>query len=139
MHELRKSGSSEISVFTANEASDVQIAQTVKKLSVAFPDMKPQFFNLLAEQIAKSGFSSTRLDYALNTILNTFHYKQLTIADIMSIDVKCKVYSYTEMSCEVDKKGSAMSAYSPIWFGNAKKPHWVLTVDKERYMLPDRL
>lgn len=128
-----------MSVFMGNKASDVQIANTVKKLAVAFPDMKPDFFNLLVEQIDKSGFTSQRLDYALNNLLNTFHYKQLTIADLMSIDVKCKVYSYNEMCTQIGKNGGTGHDYSKIWFGDAKLPHWVLTIDKQRYNLPTRI
>lgn len=112
---------------------------TIKKLATAFPDMKEDFFNLLAEQIVKADFCAKRLDYALNTLLNTFHYKQLTIADLMSVDVKCKVYTYREMCTEAWSDGANTNDYAPIYFGDAKKPYWVLKIDKERYLLPERL
>lgn len=101
--------------------------------------MSKEFFNLLAEQIDKSGFTSERLEYALNNLLNTFHYKQLTIADLMSIDVKCKVYGYTEMCGEIGRTGGNTDDYTPIWFGDSKKPYWVLRSDKERYRLPEKM
>lgn len=110
----------------------------MKKLAVAFPDMKPDFFNLLAEQIDKTGFTTERLNYALNHVLNTFHYKQLTIADLMSVDVKCKIYSYQEM-CNELKNGITTDHYAAIYFGDTKKPHYVLKIDKNRFNLPERL
>lgn len=138
-HELLKNGSSEISVLISAPASFEQITTTIAKLSAVFPDMSPSFFNILTEQIAKAGFSAKRLDYALNNLLNNFHYKHLTIADLMSLDVKCKVYSYHEMIDEVWRTKGSSDDYAPLWFGDSGKPHWVLKIDKQRYNLPERL
>lgn len=101
--------------------------------------MSKEFFNLLTEQIDKSGFTSERLEYALNNLLNTFHYKQLTIADLMSIDVKCKVYNHQQMCNEAWGSGGNTDDFVPIRFGDSTKPYWVLKSDKERYRLPERI
>lgn len=117
----------------------MHIAAAVKKLSVAFPQMSADFFNLLAERIVKNRISARRLDYAVSRVLDTFTYKQLTIADIVNIDVRCRLLSYGEMCGECQKRGVSTSEYAPIFIDGADKPAWVLKVDKARYNLPDRL
>ncbi|MCM1250319.1 MAG: hypothetical protein NC209_04135 [Alistipes sp.] len=111
----------------------------MSKLSVAFPQMSADFFNLLAERIAKTGMTSKRLEYAINRIIDNFTYKQLTIADILSMDVKCRLLSYAEMCSEVAKQGTSTDQYAPVYLGDSEKPAWVLKVDKARYNIPDRL
>lgn len=136
---LVKTGSSEISVFRGEAASISQIAASVKKLSVAFPQMNKDFFNLLSERIVKSGMTTQRLEYAVNHVLDHFTYKQLTIADILSVDVRCRVLSYAGMISEVAKSGTSTDDYAPVFIGESKKPAWVSKVDKSRYNLPDRI
>ena len=136
---LAKSGSSEVSVFVGEPASAQQIAVSVRKLSVAFPQMSADFFNLLSERVAKTGMSSRRLEYAINRVIDNFTYKQLTIADVLSVDVKCRILSYSEMCNEVAKNGTSTDQYAPVYFGDSEKPAWVLKVDKSRYNIPERL
>lgn len=136
---LVKNGSSDISVFRNEPASIIQIRQCVHKLSVAFPQMSQDFFNLLAERIAKTRMSAQRLEYAVNHVLDTFTYKQLTIADILSIDVRCRVLTYAEMCNEASKKGVSTSDYSPVRIKGSDKPGWVLKVDKARFNIPDEI
>lgn len=101
--------------------------------------MSTDFFNLLAERVAKTGMTSQRLEYAVNHVIDNFTYKQLTIADIMSIDVKCRLLSYVEMCNEIAKNGTSTNQYAPVYLGDSEKPAWVLKVDKLRYKIPDRL
>lgn len=136
---LAKSGSCEVSVFDSEQASVAQIAASVQKLSVAFPQMSPAFFNLLTERIAKTGMTSQRLDYAINRVIDNFTYKQLTIADILSADVKCRILSYAQMCDEASRRGASTDEYAPVYIGDSEKPGWVLKIDKARYNIPDRL
>lgn len=136
---LSKNGSVELSIFQGGLAGMDQIEIVNKKLAVVFPDMKKEFFNILSEYIVKAQFTATRLDYALTQVITNFRYKQLTIADILSIDVKCKIYSYYEMCNYVTKNGGSTSQFSPIWIGESDKPNWVLSVDKALYKLPERI
>ena len=136
--ELSKTGSSEISIFIkSTQASPGQIVATIQKLSVAFPNMKKEFFDLLAEQIDKTEMPSKQLEYALNTVLNTFKYKHINISDILNVDIKCKVYSYIEMCNEMQKNSCDMSYYAPIRIGYSERVSWVTRADKEKYSLPD--
>lgn len=136
---LAKNGSSEVSIFAGSPASVQHIAISVKKLSTAFPQMSKEFFNLLTERIAKTGMSSQRLEYAVNKVIDNFIYKQLTIADILSMDVKCRLLSYSEMCNEVAKNGSSTDQYAPVYLSKSERPAWVLKVDKLRYGIPDKM
>lgn len=136
---LAKNGSSELSVFTDAPASVAQIAVSVKKLSVAFPQMKADFFNLLTERISKTGMTAKRLDSAVNKVVDNFTYKQLTIADVLSFDIKCRFLSYSEMCNEATKNGSSTDDYAPVFIEGSEKPAWVLKADKIRYKIPDKL
>lgn len=101
--------------------------------------MSPDFFNLLTERIAKTGMTSRRLDYAVSRVIDNFTYKQLTIADILGTDVKCRILSYAQMCDEASKRGGSTDDYAPVHIGDSYKPGWVLKVDKSRYNIPDRL
>lgn len=139
MPTLHKSGKAELSIFDSTPASFQQIGVSVAKLSVAFPSMSEAFFNLLAERIAKKGISAERLEYAVNHVIDNFSYKHLNISDIMSIDRKVEVMSYTEMLNECNKRGCSTNEYAPLHIGDEEKPFWVSKADKQRYKLPDRI
>lgn len=136
---LAKNGSSEVSIFVGAPASAQHILVSIKKLSVAFPQMSKEFFNLLAERIAKTGMSSQRLEYAVNKVVDNFTYKQLTIADILSADIKCRLRSYSEMCNEVAKNGTSTDQYAPVYLRDSETPAWVLKVEKSQYNIPDNI
>lgn len=83
--------------------------------------------------------TSQRLDYAINRVIDNFTYKQLTIADILSADVKCRILSYAQMCDEASRRGASTDEYAPVYIGDSEKPGWVLKIDKARYNIPDRL
>lgn len=136
---LHKSGRTELSIFNSTPASFQQIGASVAKLTVAFPGMSDEFFDLLTERIAKKGISADRLEYAIEQVLDNFTYKHLTIADIMSIDRKVEIMSYQEMVAECSKRGCTTNDFSPIRIGDEPKPFWVHKSDKAKYNLPDKL
>lgn len=136
---LHKSGRTELSIFSETPASPTQIAVSVGKLSKAFPQTSVDFFNLLAERIAKKRLSADRLEFAIDYVLDNFSYRHLTIADIMSIDRKVDVMTYSEMVAECGKKGCSTNEFAPIHIGNEEKPFWVHKSDKAKFNLPDKL
>lgn len=101
--------------------------------------MSVDFFNLLAERIDKRGISADRLEYAIDHVLDNFTYQRLTIADIMSLDRKVEIMTYSEMLAECGKRGCSTDEFAPIYIDNNEKPYWVSKVDKIRYKLPERL
>lgn len=136
---LHKNGRTELSIFGSTPASFQQIEASVAKLSVAFPSTSDAFFNLLTERIAKKRLSADRLEYAIDYVLDNFSYRHLTIADIMSIDRKVDVMTYSEMVAECGKKGCSTNEFAPIHIGGEEKPFWVHKSDKARFNLPDKL
>ena len=139
MPTLLKTGRAELSVFQGKPATHQQIATSMAKLLVAFPNQSDAFFNLLAERIAKKGISAERLEYAIDHTLDTFTYKTLTIADIMSIDRRVEVMTYSEMLNEAHKQGTTTDNYAPIRIGENDKPFWVSKADKARFNIPNQL
>ena len=109
------------------------------KLAKAFPNQSVDFFNLLAERIDARGMSAERLEYAIDYVLDNFSYRHLTIADIMSIDRKVDVMTYSEMVAECGKKGCSTNEFAPLHIGNEEKPFWVHKSDKAKFNLPDKL
>lgn len=136
---LHKSGRAELSIFNSTPASFQQIGASVAKLTVAFPSMSDEFFDLLTECIAKKGISADRLEYAVNHVLDNFTYKTLTIADIMSIDRKVEIMTYAEMVAECSRRGCTTNDFAPIRIGDESKPFWAHKSDKVKFNLPDRL
>ena len=136
---LLKNGKAEMSVFQGKPATHQQIATSMAKLLVAFPNQSDAFFNLLAERIAKKGISAERLEYAIDHTLDTFTYKTLTIADIMSIDRRVEVMTYSEMVNEAHKQGVTTDEFAPLYIGDNTKPFWVSKADKARFNIPSRI
>lgn len=101
--------------------------------------MKTDFFDLLTERIVKTGMTSKRLEHAINQVIDNFTYKQITIADVLSFDIKCRFLSYSEMCNEVARNGGSTDDYAPLRIHGAERPGWILNVDKARYNIPDEL
>lgn len=68
--------------------------------------MGDPFFNVLAERIVANHFTGKRLKDAVNSIIDTFQYKELNISDVVKFDKRIKLYSYNEV-CTLVTKGEA--------------------------------
>lgn len=55
----------------------------MKKLSDAFPSLKPSFFEVLKERIQENGFTDYSLEKTVNHIIDTFQYAEPKIADFI--------------------------------------------------------
>jgi len=97
------------------------------------------FFILLAERIAKTEMSAERLDFAIGQVLANCRYRTFTMADVLSCDLRCKVYSYGEMLNEMARTGSRMDDFAPLRLGGMEKPAWIRKADKQLFKIPDRL
>lgn len=139
VQELSNSGRCQLSIFNGSPAPAEDIVVATMKLSTAFPQMSEDFFNLLAERIVKRGLSKERLNYAIDHVLDNYTYQRMTIADIMSIDKRFQILSFSEMVNEARKNGRTTDDYAPIRIGNEEKPFWVHKADKVKYNIPDKL
>lgn len=67
-------------------------AKTIKLLSVAFPNMSKDFFDVLGKLIARSGITEERLGKAVQNLLYNYHYPTFRPADLLGYDPKIKLY-----------------------------------------------
>ena len=79
------------------------VDQELKKLTVAFPAIEPDFINVLSERLIANKFSDSRLQDAIRYLIDNFRYKKPSIADIISFDKKVKVYTYSEAYRLIEK------------------------------------
>jgi hypothetical protein len=89
-------GSLSVSHYEGNILAPADIALAVKKLSVAFPRMGGDFWNLLAERIRANGFTAERLKHAVDHVVDNFRYKELNISDVVSYDRRVRLYTGRE-------------------------------------------
>lgn len=66
------------------------------ELSLLFPSMPKEFWGIAGKKTLQKGFSQQRLQYIIDFLAENHHYPTLTLADILSVDKVCKIYSYDE-------------------------------------------
>lgn len=83
----------ELSVYDRGlPASPETNAKTIKLLSVTFPDMSKDFFDVLGKLIARSGITEERLSKSVQNLLYNYHYPTFRPADLLGYDPKIKLY-----------------------------------------------
>ena len=60
-----------VSLYQDEDASPRDIAVSMKRLELAFPNMERGFFDLLAERVIANGFTAERLKDAVNHVLDS--------------------------------------------------------------------
>lgn len=79
------------------------MAIACNKLQGAFAKATPSFCNLLAERMIANGFDKRRIDDAIGWVLDNIRWQTPTIADIISYDRRCKLYTYREVLAMIDR------------------------------------
>lgn len=88
----------DLSVFSmGNLASLDEIKNAVKKLQICFPKTEPAFFSILVERILKNSWTSSRLNFAINYVIDNHHYNFINIADIIDVDKKIRLLTYNQL------------------------------------------
>lgn len=59
--------------------------------------MSDNYTAVLMDRMFTNGFTKQRVKDAIGHTIDTFHFKNLNVADIISFDRKVKTYSYNEM------------------------------------------
>lgn len=119
-----------ISVYRGELTPKVWIDQ-VKKLKAAFPGTPKEFYDILAERLKENKFSDKRLIDAINLLIDSYIYPVPAIANIISYDVRVKLYTYQDMLKLVDNYGkNTWSQYKRL--ENGKYAH---VSDVEKYQL----
>lgn len=103
---------------------------TIKK---AFPDLDPNFYDVLLEMAKEQGMTDTRLmDSVKNTIINC-QYPTPTVANFLSYDKKIKLYDYSDMLKMHQLDRNVFKIYRPIIIHGQNKPLWAHKCDIENY------
>ena len=118
-----------LSLYSDTCATPDEIAKSIKRLRAAFPKMGNGFFDVLYERLVKNGFTSQRLDDAVNHVIDSFQYKELNVADVVSFDKRAKLFSYNQMCNEVANGQSVMDDFQRLQIDG--KNYWVRKVDLE--------
>ena len=92
--------------------------------------MGNEFFNLLAERVVDNGFTSDRLNHAINHVLDNFQYKELNISDIIRFDRRVRLYTHNEVSRMVTECKAAFSDFEIREIGGTF--YRILRTDLER-------
>lgn len=95
--------------------------------------MEKDFFSVLAEYIVKDNMASDRLSFAIDNVIRNFKYKQISVADIVGVDKRIKLYTYHEL-VEMVTAGKARFEDFPIIEVKGKKFRISLE-DKIKYNL----
>ncbi len=107
-----------ISIYSGTPATPMEIASETAKIAVSFPSLDKLFFTILAERLIKNNFTIDRLQAATGYLIDNFHYKQPTIADIISFDKKVKLYSYNEVLVLIDQNKARFEDFHKHWVGD---------------------
>jgi len=127
-----------ISVYSG-ELSTRTVIDGIKKIKAAFPNLPPDFYDILSDRIKENGFSDMRFVNAINHVIDTCKYPTPTIADFIGYDKQIKLYSYDEMLVKINFAGNSVSFpwdnYKPVKFMDREKLVWVHNDDIRKYKL----
>jgi len=127
-----------ISVYSG-ELSTRTVIDGIKKIKAAFPNLPPDFYDILSDRIKENGFSDMRFVNAINHVIDTCKYPTPTIADFIGYDKQIKLYSYDEMLAKINFAGNSVSFqwdnYKPVKFMDREKLVWVHNDDISKYKL----
>jgi hypothetical protein len=118
-----------LSLYSDTCATPDEIAKSIKRLRAAFPKMGNGFFDVLYERLVKNGFTGQRLEDAVNHVIDSFQYKELNVADVVSFDKRAKLHTYNQMCNEIANGQSVMDDYQRLEIDG--KNYWVRKVDLE--------
>ena len=125
-----------ISVYSG-ELSTRTVIDGIKKIKAAFPNLPPDFYDILSDRIKENGFSDMRFVNAINHVIDTCKYPTPTIADFIGYDKQIKLYSHEEMLAKINFIGNSFrwDNYKPIKFRDREKLVWVHVDDISKYKL----
>ena len=82
----------EISKYHLAESIDkTELSYIANKLKIAFPSITKEFMQLLIERVVLNKFTSQKFNDAVLHVIENYKYPNLTIADIISYDVKTRI------------------------------------------------
>lgn len=89
--------STEMIAYVGEPATPQETAQCLKILSISFPDMPPEFFDILNKMIIRENISGLQLGKAVENLLCNHRYRTFTIAEIIGFNPKIKLYEWQDI------------------------------------------
>ena len=124
---IRERREDSVSIYKG-ELTTKNIINRTKDIKAAFPQLPPEFFDILAKRVKANKFSDARLNDAVGNLIDTCRYPLPTIADVISFDKRVKLYTYSELTAKVNQ-GYSMKDFKKL----DDKKLWVSISDAENY------
>ena len=119
----------EISLYRGT-LTTANIITQVKRLKAAFPLLKKEFYDVLAQRVKSKGFTDKQLKDAVDHVIDTCHYSHPALADILSFDERVKLYTYPEVIERVNE-GEEMKEFKKI----KDRKLWIRAHEVEKHNL----
>ena len=97
-----------VSVYGEGEIEQKVWMDNIAKIKKAFPKIKPEWLDILAERIKDKGFTNKKFMDAVNKMIDTCPYPEPTIAEILNYDHRVECLSEFEMMEKVTKQGDSV-------------------------------
>jgi hypothetical protein len=143
MNKLRTLSQTNLEVIQGNEISLYSgmlntecVIENIKKVKKSFPSLLAGFYDVFSDRIKENRFSDSRLNDAVNHVIDNCIYPTPTIAQFISFDKRIKVYKYPEIVQMVeDGDPNAFSRYKRIVMKGLPEAVWVHVNDIAKYNL----
>lgn len=129
--ESHKKSDNEVSIYTG-ELTAQGLVENVVKIRKAFVALPDGYYDILIERIKANGFSDSRLEDAVNHVIETCPYPTPTIANFISYDKTVNVMTYDEIMKKADKGEITWGQYRSVKLIGRPRPVWVHVNDVEK-------
>jgi hypothetical protein len=99
-----------ISIYGEGEIEQKTWMDNVAKIKKAFPKIKPEWIDILAERIKDKGFTNERFDDAVNKMIDTCPYPEPTIAEVLNYDHRVECLSQMEFLDKRNRQGVSLES-----------------------------
>lgn len=123
-----------VSIYAGTLTNEVALSNIVK-IKAAFPALPGSFYDVLSSRLIDKGFCDTRLNDAVNHVIDNCIYPTPSIAEFISFDRTIKVKTHEEMCKEAMTYEQIWDTWLPIKFPELPKVLWVHANDIEKYKL----
>lgn len=111
------------------------VIESSAKLMKSFPALPKEFFEIFGDRIKDNEFNDSRLNDAVNYVIDNCVYPTPTIAQFISFDRNVKLYSYDDMIKKTNENKKAFEIYKSVKVKNLPKPMWASINDIQKYNL----
>lgn len=104
-------------------------AEVIVNLHSAYPDMQKSYVNMVIRMFEINGFSDQRALDSVIHVISTCQYKLPTIANFISFNQECRLYSWHQMTNMVAKHEAVWSDYTMVKVDFQEKPLYISNKD----------